>query len=813
MSSDRPYIEVAVALPVHNTFIYQAPDDQSSLAVAGKRALVPFRQRRITGYILGPGRKIDAVKIKTILDILDETPIFPQSMVPLFRWIADYYIHPIGDVIKTALPGGLTLFDFTEIAITKTGEAFLEGNGASFLEKEILVQLKKGPGRLNDLCRRLNRDIPGVLIQTMAQRGCISLKKEFQAQRAGHRMARYVSLGCADIAAEALSGSKKKIIDALKSEGEISLKDLKTRVATAPAHVRALEKKGQVKIVSRKVYRDPFGKTIDPDAARVLTEDQEAVFSRVESFLDKGFSTFLLTGVTGSGKTEIYMQLAENVIKKGRCVLMLVPEIALLSEMGRRFRARFGECVALLHSRLSQGERFDQWMRILHDQVPIVIGARSAIFAPLENLGLIVVDEEHDPSYKQEAGLRYNARDLATVRAKLSNCVALLGSATPAIDSYYNVGTGKFTEVTLKHRIEKRPLPEMTILDLRHSRDLRGPGRLITAELFEGMKETLERGEQVLIFLNRRGFANFPVCSACGETVKCDHCDISLTFHRETDVFKCHYCGFTAPGAATCKTCGAGKIKLLGFGTEKVEAAVKHLFPDAAVARMDRDTTVRKGSVLNILKGVRNQTIDILIGTQMVVKGHDFPNITLVGIICADLSLNFPDFRAEERTFQLLAQVSGRAGRGARPGKVILQTYNPEHFSIIAAKKQDFKAYYAREIGFRKALNYPPFSRIVMLRISGRDPEKTRMLANTLGRLCDRIRQGNRSFLNSVEFMGPSEAAIGRIAKQYRWQIFIKGRQLRALHGFVRRLMFENMLLFNNPAVSVTVDVDPISLM
>jgi primosomal protein N' (replication factor Y) len=506
------------------------------------------------------------------------------------------------------------------------------------------------------------------------------------------------------------------------------------------------------------------------------------------------------------------MHVAAETLKKGKRVLVLVPEIALITQMERRFRARFGERIAVLHSGLSAGERYDQWSRILQQDADIAIGARSAIFAPFSDIGLIVVDEEHDSSYKQETNLRYNARDLAVVRAKFNDCLALLGSATPSLQSYYNVSAKKFIEVKLEQRIKSRPMPEIKIVDLRESRGYRGVRRFITPELHQAIKDTLHRQEQVLLFLNRRGFANFALCGSCGNPLRCKHCDISLTFHQKANAFKCHYCGFSRAAMSNCDICGSSDIRKLGLGTEKIEVAINELFPDARAARMDRDTTTRKGSIVKLLKGLRDRTIDILIGTQMIAKGHDFPWITLVGIICADLSLSFPDFRAGERTFQLLAQVSGRAGRGASPGRVVLQTYNPDHFSIMAAKDQDFHSFYTQEMSFRKALNYPPFSRMIQLKISGKDKSKTRDQATHLGDLCRTLKTANPSLYGSVEIMGPIEASLTKIAKRYRWQILLKGISAKALHKFIGQLLSQNPGVFNNYSVRVVIDVDPITM-
>ncbi|MBW2573909.1 MAG: primosomal protein N', partial [Deltaproteobacteria bacterium] len=771
MASYLTYIEVAVALPVYNTYTYSVPENLGELVSTGKRVLVPFGRRRVTGYILGQGKDENQEGIKTILDILDEKPLFPSSMIPFFRWTADYYLHPIGDVIKCALPGGLNLYDFFTIAITEKGKDSLLNNSTTPLEMEILNRLGTGPCRFKDLNKNFNKHIPNALIHSMESRGVIVCNRKLKGGSTKPKMERYVSLIGSDIPMEKLSNARKKIIETLKTFSEISVKKLQEQVPSGPRLIKSLETDGYISIFQKKVYRDPFGEPIAPDTAHTLTKEQKSVIFTVTESLGRKFTTCLLAGVTGSGKTEVYMQLAAKVISLGYSVLVLVPEIALISQMERRFRARFGECVAILHSGLSAGERYDQWMRIARGEAAIVIGARSAVFAPFVNIGIIIVDEEHDTSYKQEGGLRYNARDLAVVRAKLDNGVALLGSATPSIQSYYNTTTKKFKVVTLTKRVEKRPLPEITVVDLCKSRDVRGIRRFITPELHREMKATLVRGEQVLLFLNRRGFASYPVCAACGEAIRCKNCDISLTLHQKINAYKCHYCGYARASTSNCTSCGSTKILLLGIGTEKVEAAVKSFFPDARTARMDRDTTRRKGSILKILKGLRNQTTDILVGTQMVAKGHDFPNITLVGIICADLSLNFPDFRAGERTFQLLAQVAGRAGRGAVPGRVILQTYNPNHFAVLSATKQDFQTFYNQEISFRKSLNYPPFARMVQLKISGKDKDKTRRHAQDIGDLCDTLKNNNHSFLKSVEILGPIEASLPRIAKRYRWQI------------------------------------------
>jgi primosomal protein N' (replication factor Y) len=508
------------------------------------------------------------------------------------------------------------------------------------------------------------------------------------------------------------------------------------------------------------------------------------------------------------------MRIAEAVLKKNQTALILVPEIALIAQAERRFKARFGDRIAVLHSSLSKTERRDQWMKIARQEVSLAIGTRSAIFAPFQSPGIIVVDEEHDPSYKQESGLRYNARDLALVRGKQSGAVVMLGSATPSMQSVYNAETGKLAAVySLANRINNHPLPEITVVDLRKYETRRGLERFITDELYQAMKETLADGNQALLFLNRRGFASFPVCAACGQTVKCKNCDITLTLHRAANAYRCHFCGYSRPVAAGCAQCGSTAIKQLGIGTEKVEAVIKQLFPEASVDRLDRDTTMRKGSIARILKNVRKGQTDILIGTQMVAKGHDFPGITLIGIICADMALNFPDFRAGEVTFQLLAQVAGRAGRGSAPGRVIMQTYNPDHFSIQTARRQDMAAFYEKEITFRRQLSYPPCARLIQLRLSGRDSEKTRAQALVAGQRCALLKQADAALFGPVEVLGPVEAPLYRLAGRFRWQILLKARAAGILNCFVSRLLSESGAAIRQHGVRLVVDVDPYAMM
>jgi len=815
VDSRQFHIEVAVALPVFGAFTYRVDEPLRAKVVPGLRVLVPFGRRRVTGYVLGAAAGAAEVgEIKPVLEVLDEFPLFPAAMLPFFTWVSEYYKHPLGEVIRHALPSGLSPADHAVVEKTDRTEAVLADGSLTETERKVLRALNEaGFVPEKELSRCIAAAVPTGLLDDLAHRGVIRRSRRMTSERSRPRLVPYVRLRHSVRDKSGLTPARTRIVAMLEAEGELPLQRLKEAAASAPHLVKALADMGYVTVFSKREYRDPFGEPIAPDSAPELSARQLSAVSQLEAAMDRGFETYLLNGVTGSGKTEVYLHLAAEAVRRGHTVLVLVPEIALITQIERCFRARFGERVAILHSGLSAGERFDQWCRLLQGEAAIAIGARSAIFAPLSNLGAIIVDEEHDASYKQENSPRYNARDLAIVRARQCDCVALLGSATPSVQSYYNASRKKFKELNLPERIENRPLPQIHIVDLRESRGFRGTLRFITPRLQQAMADTLQRREQVLLFLNRRGYATFPVCADCGTALRCKHCDITLTLHQQAGAYRCHYCGFSLAATSACGHCGANGVKPLGLGTEKVEAAVRQLFPSARVARMDRDTTSRKGALLSLLKGLRQHAIDILVGTQMVAKGHDYPAITLVGIVCADLSLSFPDFRAGERTFQLLAQVAGRAGRGDQPGRVYLQTYNPEHFSIAAARRQDFKAFYDHEIGFREALNYPPFARLVLLKISGRHKQETAALAGSLGAECRRLKQRSPDRYQRLEILGPIEASLPKVAGRFRWQIMLKATSTHALHAFIGHLMAARPALLRHRRVRVAVDVDPVFMM
>ena len=813
MSKSIAHFEIAIALPVWGTFTYQALPELLPATVPGRRVLVPFGPRRVTGYVLGPAEAPPSTELKAILDILDAERLFTEDMVPFFRWIADYYIYPLGEVIKGALPGGLNLYEFNQYAITEAACRLPEATVLTDLEREVLDCLKKGACRLKELNTHLDRPVPGRLLHAMERCGWVSRKKTMRGGRTRPKREKLVRLLRQDITGERLTPQRRAVLDVLARNGDTTLRQIRQVLPNAATIVRGMAARGFVEMQEQDAYRDPFGESILPDHPLELTPDQQLALAGIHQARTRGFAPILLEGVTGSGKTEVYLNMVADTIAQQKTALVLVPEIALISQMERRFRARFGENVAVLHSGLSAGERLDQWMRILRQDAAIVVGARSAIFAPLQNIGLIVVDEEHDPSYKQDNNLRYNARDLAVVRAKQTDCPVLLGSATPSVQTYHNTRNGRFTHLQMMQRVTRQPLPGVEIVNLAAVRQERGLRKHLTPELIAAIRQTLANGEQALLFLNRRGYANFPHCAACGAPVRCRNCSITLTYHRDTNAYRCHYCGHSQAANQSCSACGASQMWHFGLGTEKLEEAMQQFFPEARTARMDRDTTRRKGSLLRILKDLQQGAIDILIGTQMVAKGHDFPNITLVGIVCADTSLNFPDFRSSERTFQLLAQVAGRAGRGERPGRVILQTYTPDHFTITAAREQNFQSFYRQEIQFRKELGYPPYSRMVQFLVTGKHRGGTRETAENLGATGRTLLQNDAALRRQITILGPVEAALHQVAGRFRWQLLIKGPQPSVLNRFARQLLQAMGPSTGPTAAKVIIDVDPLFMM
>ena len=621
----------------------------------------------------------------------------------------------------------------------------------------------------------------------------------------------------------AVEGLERKILDELhRSKTPVALRALARKFSRGgfyPA-VEALARIGALEIrerARRETKKKDSETTPSNGREFSLTTEQRAACAAIEaSVTPAGFIAFLLYGVTGSGKTEVYLRAMERARAAGKQSLILVPEISLTPQLLDRVNARFPGRVGVLHSALTHGERWREWWRIIRAEVDVVVGARSAIFAPLPDLGLIVVDEEHDPSYKQEDGLRYNARDVAVVRAKFLGCPVVLGTATPAIESYENCRAGRYKLLELPHRVEQRPLPDVTTVDLRETWAAGRPGTngskvpLLSPVLIEALRDNLARRRQSLVFLNRRGFANFLQCRLCGFVLRCDQCSVTLTFHKRERIVLCHHCGWRRPAPESCPHCGATAFLPVGFGTEQLEQEIAELFPDARCARMDRDTTVRRGSHERLIRKWEKGEIDILIGTQMITKGHDVSSVTLVGAVLADLSFNLPDFRAAERTFQLLSQVAGRAGRGSDPGRVIIQTYNPDHYALHHVLTHDYTGFFADEVEFRRALNYPPFSRLVHLRLEGPKPLEIEDNAKRLGEwLREECRRRAHSYPD-IEVLGPAPAPIVKLRGRFRWQILLKGKQSAPLLALAAGAQAR---VPRTARARLYVDVDPYSML
>lgn len=605
-----------------------------------------------------------------------------------------------------------------------------------------------------------------------------------------------------------------EILRILDQDDGIPLVELADMAGGAPlSSFKNLEKRGWITLENQEVYRNPWDKPIEVSEPNImLSSEQKAALATIDKGLSISSGVFLLHGVTGSGKTEVYMHLVDKVLNRNKRAIILVPEISLTPQTVGRFKQRFGDKVAILHSRLSLGERFDEWRRIYNGQVNIVVGARSAIFAPINDLGLVIIDEAHEDSYKSESKPRYHTIGLATQRCKEQGAVLVLGTATPSLESFYNSIKKYYTRVSMDHRIANKPLPEVEVVDMRV--EIRNGNRSIFSQrLYDGLKGVIARGEQAIILLNRRGYAQFVSCRSCGYVVKCDNCDISMTYHAKNNILKCHYCGATKVYPKICPECKSSYIKHFGVGTQRVEQEIKKLLPPARIVRMDMDTTSKKGAHQRILEAFRQKQYDILLGTQMVAKGLDFPNVTLVGVIAADTSLNLPDYRSSEKTFQLITQVAGRAGRGQSEGKVIIQTYQPEHYSIRYASRHDYIGFYNEEIKIRRQFSYPPFSHIIRILITG-DNERTIMkTAINIKKWIDHRSEKDAIIKAGMIELGAYPAPLERIKNKFRWHVLIRIEKDKIFMERYHEMVDECLKEFSNTSDSIVVDFYPTSLL
>ncbi|MFZ5640060.1 MAG: primosomal protein N' [Bacillota bacterium] len=750
------YAEVIVdvaAKRVDRIFHYRIPDHCRAVLGKGSRVVVPFGPRTIEGYVVGLSDRADVKEVKDIIRVVDPEPMFPPDLLELARWMAETYICPMVDALQAIMPAGVKLSAGKKVRpktvrIVRPALAAAEWEGIKTL-----------------LARRAPKQVAAV---------------ETAMARPGMTTAELVQAAGVDAGV-----------------------------------VRAAVQKGYLLVEEQETIRDPWqhrqkagDRSFAPDRPLTPTPGQQQALDAIRESLRKpAFEIFLLRGVTGSGKTEVYLQTISDNLALGRQAIVLVPEISLTPQMVERFKARFGDRVAILHSRLSAGERFDEWRRVKNGRVEVVVGARSAIFAPFKNLGLIIIDEEHESSYKQEDHPKYHARDAAIKRAELTGSTVVLGSATPALESYWRAQQGEFKLITIDDRVAGRPLPGVQVVDLRD--EMAAGNRSIFSRLLqEKIAEKLARREQVILFLNRRGFSTFVVCRECGLVMRCPHCAVSLTYHAAGDILQCHYCNFTRPSPKTCPKCGSVNIRYFGIGTQRVEDEVHKLFPAARVLRMDVDTTGRKGAHERILTAFKKGEADILVGTQMIAKGLDFPRVTLVGVITADTTLNLPDFRAAERTFQLLTQVAGRAGRDERPGEVIVQTYAPDHYSIKAAREHDYTGFYQQEVDLRRSLEYPPFSRLVRIVVSATEENSVIRAAGLLAEIFRDLTAGQELGVTEP-VLGPAPAPLARIRRRYRWQLCLRGIAPEQLVDLVKKAMPRFEEDYKGEGIKLTIEADP----
>jgi len=809
-------IRVAVVLPVRETFSYAVPENIRQRPLVGCRVRVPFGRRKAAGYVLEEESSHDGRPVRSILELLDDEPWFHGNAVPFFEWLASYYLHPIGPLIQSVLPGGGRGLVSRSARLTDRGQAILVRLPVRSAERELLCWVRDHPGK------RL--PFPARDVRDMERRGLLIVESRRPGRPAGgSRKQRFVR-PCEGAVLEDILDKRSStqptrnepefLSRVFRSEG-VRLREFKRRYDNGEYLVRKWIAKGVIETYDDFVYQGPSGEPLFPSPEpEMLLPQQSEVLEKIRELLERrAFATCLLHGVTGSGKTEIYYRAALEAIESGRQVLVLVPEISLAVVMEGLFRSRLGDRVALYHSDLSQGERYDQWLRTARGEVDVVIGARSALFAPLSRPGLIVVDEEHDTSYKQEEAPRYQARDAAVVRGKMVDAVVVLGSGTPSIQSFHNAVKGKYRLLSMPHRVEKRPLPEVEIVDMKEVSGRSGLDGIISPALRQALEDSLARGNQSLLFLNRRGFHRVFLCTHCGESVRCPNCDLALIHHFREDRLACHYCGYSTKPARRCAACGSREMRALGFGTERLETELSRLLPGARIGRMDRDSTRRKGASRRLLERFGGGEIDVLVGTQMITKGYDFPNVTLVGVIAADASLGFPDFRAAERTFQLLCQVAGRAGRGDKPGRVLVQTFNPGHYAVAAARAHDYPSFFRQETELRRLLGYPPFAYLACIRIQGRRQDVAERAARRLGRGMEEVRRGMRREGSGLRVLGPVEAPIARIQGKYRWQILVKSPGVDTLHRFLLQVEERSDRLVRNAGVRVVTDVDPYQML
>jgi len=838
------FAEVALPLRVQHTFTYRLPAGVAEETRVGSRLLVPLGRKLVTGYVvalhdeLDPSVELNETEIKDAEELLDGEPLLTPEVLEIARWIADYYAAPWGEVLKAALPAGLNATVEQVLTVTPEGRDELarlpqrslttaKGRALRLVAEEVEVTLRRvalevGQGRAATVARQL--ESAGWVTLHHRQRTALARAKRRKAVRllppggegadgqplTANGNATEENAAGANGAGRALTAAQQRVVESLiAAGGESFFAELLSSAGASASAVQSLERRKLVEVFVRDVRRDPLaGAALPASDALVLTEEQRDALAEIEAAIDgRDFKAFLLHGVTGSGKTEIYIRAMRAALAQGRSAMMLVPEIALTPVFSRRLRVHFGDAVAIFHSSLTTGERFDEWSRIRRGEARVVIGTRSAVFAPVRDLGVIVVDEEHESSYRQAESPYYNGRDTAVVRAHRERAVVVLGSATPSLESFHNARAGKYRYLELPTRIANRAMARAEIIDMRAVFARSGKPQPLSEELLTAVAETHARGEQSIVLLNRRGYSTFLVCRSCGERIQCENCDVTLTFHQRDRQLVCHYCDFRQRPPAQCPACKGVYIFYVGEGTEQLEEIIQKKFPTLRLARLDRDTTSRRRTYEQAVLRFGAGELDMLVGTQMIAKGHDFHNVTLVGVVSVDAGLAMPDFRAAERTFQLITQVAGRAGRGERPGRVLIQTYHPQHYALRHACAQDYRAFYDEEIRYRKNLSYPPFVSLAALLVHG--PDATRVHETAVG-LKEAFEEANAD--RSCRVLGPAPAPLARLRGEHRFQILLKSRSRARLRAVLDLGLAAATARGCDPH-SVNVEIDPVNLM
>lgn len=817
---DRSFVEVALPLPFEGTFTYAIA---GSAPPVGTRVLVPFRREERVGWVVGPGRDPERAGIRNVLDTLEREPSLSPDVLTLCEWMAGYYLAPLGLAIRTALPAVLS--DASRDYLSLTGSV---PSGVTSRESRLLESLstRPGPQRVRTLRRSLGMGSIWPEIRSLVASGDL-IHRTLPPQSPPVKIRRIVKLLRWIETLDELErtfGRARRQREAYEQlatgAGSLELAHLLGQHGFSRAVVTGLEEKGVAEVVDEEVMRDPFAArpAKEPDQLSP-TPQQASVIGRLHVALDDDAPRpFLLHGITGSGKTLVYIELLREVLKRGGSGIVLVPEIALTPQTVTRFRSHFGDAVAVLHSGLSAGERYDAWRQLRSGERRIAVGARSALMAPLDRLGAIVVDEEHDGSYKQSETPRYHARDLAVVRAAQCGAVCVLGSATPSLESWKNVERGKFDLLTLPERVGGGALPPVRVVDLREVRAQAQKDRtrsatseagvVLSPPLVEAISDRLRKKEQTILLLNRRGYSAFIQCRECGEVEQCPNCAVSLTYHRASKRLVCHHCRYEVREEGRCPRCGGEDLSRRGLGTEQVERVVSEVFPAARLARMDVDTTSGKWAHHEILERVERREVDILLGTQMIAKGLDFPAVTLVGVVNADVGLHLPDFRASERTFQLLSQVAGRAGRGVLGGEVLIQTAVPEHYVVQAALTHDYETFASRELRERLEPRYPPHIRLINVVVSSPDPELAASGAEQAARWA---RSRGVEIAAGVEVVGPAPCPIERLHGRCRWHLLLRSPSAATLGRVARGLRRE--VRPTGGDVRIILDRDPTALL